>query len=125
MCTNAAAFEKSLEALPEPKVVIAGGVFKGGDVATLANAVLRNNVKALVLIGRSAPQIEAAARAVGYEAVHQAGTLGEAVTRAASLAAAGDTVLLAPACASFDMFADFEDRGDQFKAAVRGMAPGG
>jgi UDP-N-acetylmuramoylalanine--D-glutamate ligase len=119
MCTNADAFEKSLEALPEPKVVIAGGVFKGGDVATLASAVVQNNVKALVLIGRSAPEIEDAARAAGYDEVYQAGTLVEAVTLAASLAQPGDTVLLAPACASFDMFADFEDRGDQFKAAVR------
>ena len=119
MCTNADAFEKSLQALPEPKVVIAGGVFKGGDVAALASAVVANNVKALVLIGRSAPEIEGAARAAGYENVHRAGTLTEAVTLAASLAKAGDTVLLAPACASFDMFADFEDRGDQFKAAVR------
>ena len=58
MCTNAAAFEKSLEALPEPKVVIAGGVFKGGDVAELGEAVAANNVRALVLIGRSAPEIE-------------------------------------------------------------------
>ncbi len=119
MCTNADAFEKSLQALPEPKVVIAGGVFKGGDVATLADAVVKNNVKALVLIGRSAPQIEAAARAAGYESVHRAGTLTEAVTTAAGLAVPGDTVLLAPACASFDMFADFEDRGEQFKRAVR------
>ena len=122
MCTNAAAFEKSLEALPEPKVVIAGGVFKGGDVATLADAVVKNNVKALVLIGRSAPDIEAVARAAGYEAVYRAGTLIEAVTTAAGLAEAGDTVLLAPACASFDMFADFEDRGEQFKAAVRELS---
>ncbi|MGI4787386.1 MAG: UDP-N-acetylmuramoyl-L-alanine--D-glutamate ligase [Janthinobacterium lividum] len=122
MCTNADAFAKSLEALPEPKVVIAGGVFKGGDVATLAEAVVQNNVRALVLIGRSAPEIEAAARTAGYQNVHRAGTLIEAVTQAAGLAQAGDTVLLAPACASFDMFADFEDRGDQFKAAVRGMA---
>ena len=118
MCTNADAFAKSLEALPEPKVVIAGGVFKGGDVTTLADAVVQNNVKALVLIGRSAPQIEAAARAAGYKAIHQAGTLADAVTTAAGLAQPGDTVLLAPACASFDMFQDFEDRGDQFKAAV-------
>ena len=125
MCTNAAAFEKSLEALPEPKVVIVGGVFKeGGDVAELANAVVKNAVKALVLIGRSAPEIEAAALASGYEAVHRAGTLVEAVTAAASLAEAGDTVLLAPACASFDMFTDFEDRGEQFKAAVRERAGG-
>jgi UDP-N-acetylmuramoylalanine--D-glutamate ligase len=124
MCTNADAFEKSLQALPEPKVVIAGGVFKGGDVQALGDAVARNNVKALVLIGRSAPEIDNAARAAGYQNVHRAGTLTEAVTLAASLAQAGDTVLLAPACASFDMFADFEDRGDQFKAAVREHTPG-
>jgi len=119
MCTNAAAFEKSLGALPEPKVVIAGGVFKGGDVATLAEAVVKNNVRALVLIGRSAPEIEAACRAAGYENIHSAPTLQEAVASAAALAQPGDAVLLAPACASFDMFRDFEDRGDQFKAAVR------
>ena len=119
MCTNAAAFENSLAALPEPKVVIAGGVFKGGDVRALADAVVKNNVKALVLIGRSAPEIEETARAAGYETVYQAGTLIEAVTTAVGLAEAGDTVLLAPACASFDMFRDFEDRGEQFKAAVR------
>ncbi len=125
MCTNAAAFEKSLEALPEPKVVIAGGVFKGGDVATLAEAVVKNNVRVLVLIGRSAPDIERAARAAGYETVYRAGTLPDAVTQAAALAQPGDTVLLAPACASFDMFRDFEDRGDQFKAAIREMTAGG
>ena len=119
MCTNAAAFEKSLEALPEPKVVIAGGVFKGGDVATLAEAVVKNKVRALVLIGRSAPEIEAACRAAGYQNIHRAGTLGDAVAQAKGLAQAGDAVLLAPACASFDMFRDFEDRGDQFKAAVK------
>ena len=118
MCTNAAAFEKSLEALPEPKVVIAGGVFKGGDVATLAEAVVKNNVHALILIGRSALDIEQAARVAGYESVHRAETLQEAVAQASALALPGDTVLLAPACASFDMFRDFEDRGDQFKAAV-------
>ena len=119
MCTNAAAFEKSLEALPEPKVVIAGGVYKGDDVAKLGEAVAANNVRALVLIGRSAPEIEASARAAGYGEVYRAGTLHEAVTEARALAVPGDTVLLAPACASFDMFKDFEDRGDQFKAAVK------
>jgi len=122
MCTNVAAFEKSLEALPEPKVVIAGGVFKGGDVATLASAVVGNNVRALVLIGRSAPEIEAACRAAGYDNVHRAGTLQEAVTQATALARPGDAVLLAPACASFDMFRDFEDRGDQFNAAVQDLS---
>ncbi len=124
MCTNVAAFQKSLEALPEPKIVIAGGVFKGDDVTPLAEAVIQNNVRALVLIGKSAPEIEAAARAAGYGNVYKAGTLQEAVTRAAELAAPGDTVLLAPACASFDMFKDFEDRGEQFKAAVRNPSGG-
>ena len=121
MCTNADAFAKSLEALPEPKVVIAGGVYKGDDIVEIGKAVAANSVKALVLIGRSAPEIEASARAAGYEEVYRAGTLHEAVTQARALAQVGDTVLLAPACASFDMFQDFEDRGDQFKAAVRGL----
>ena len=119
MCTNVAAFQKSLEALPEPKVVIAGGVFKGDDVTPLAEAVVANNVRALVLIGRSAPDIAAAAKAAGYEAIHLARSMQEAVHQAKLLALPGDTVLLAPACASFDMFQDFEDRGDQFKATVR------
>ena len=123
MCTNAAAFEKSLEALPEPKVVIAGGVYKGDDIAALGEAIVKNNVRALVLIGRSAPEIELSARNAGYQNVHRAETLIEAVTLAASLALPGDTVMLASACASFDMFRDFEDRGEQFKAAVEEPLP--
>lgn len=121
MCTNAAAFEKSLEALPEPKVVIAGGVYKGDDIASLGEAIVKNNVRALILIGRSAPEIAQSARSAGYENIHRAETLADAVMQAASLAGPGDTVMLAPACASFDMFRDFEDRGDQFKAVVRGL----
>ncbi len=119
MCTNADAFDKSLAALPEPKVVIAGGVFKGDNVAELGKSVAAHNVRALVLIGRSAPEIDAAASAAGFTNTHRAGTLAEAVAMAAGLAQPGDTVLLAPACASFDMFRDFEDRGDQFKALVK------
>ena len=124
MCTNADAFAKSLEALPEPKVVIAGGVYKGDDIAELGEAVAANSVRALVLIGRSAPEIEASARAAGFGNIQRASTLADAVTQARGLAQAGDTVLLAPACASFDMFIDFEDRGDQFKAAVSGLVGG-
>lgn len=122
MCTNIAAFEKSLAAIPEPKVVIAGGVFKGDDLAPLAQAVAANKVRALVLIGASAPDIEQAAHAAGFPRVFRAGSLAEAVSGAKAFAEPGDTVLLAPACASFDMFRDFEDRGDQFKAAVRRLA---
>lgn len=118
MCTNADAFEKSLQALPEPKVVILGGVWKGGDLYPLATAVVENSVRAAVLIGRSAPEIEAALRAAGYSAVVRAGTMPEAVAEGARRAHPGDIVLLAPACASFDQFRDFEDRGDRFKAEV-------
>jgi len=124
MCTNAAAFEKSLGALPEPKVVIAGGVYKGDDVAKIGEAVAAHNVRALVLIGRSAPEIEASARVAGFTNTARAGTMTEAVDAARAEALRGDTVLLAPACVSFDMFRDFEDRGDQFKAAVRGLGGG-
>ena len=119
MCSNAAAFARSLAALPEPKVVIAGGVFKGDNLAPIAQAVIDNHVRALVLIGTSAPAIERAAHAAGFPRVFRAGSLGEAVAGAQAMAEPGDTVLLAPACASFDMFRDFEDRGNQFKAAVR------
>ncbi len=120
MCTNVAAFERSLEALPEPKVVIAGGVFKGStdEMAQIAQSVVRHTVRSLVLIGKSGPALEEAVRAAGFEAVEQASTLVQAVAQARALAQPGDTVLLAPACASFDMFRDFEDRGMQFKEAV-------
>jgi len=120
MCTNVAAFARSLEALPEPKVVIAGGVFKGSaaEMGDWAQAVAGNNVRALVLIGKSSAEMEDAARTVGYTNIHRAASLAEAVQWAQGMAQAGDTVLLAPACASFDMFKDFEDRGDQFKQCV-------
>ena len=124
MCTNAAAFARSLAALPEPKVVIAGGVFKGDDLTPIAQAVADNHVRALVLIGASAPEIERAVHAAGFPRVFRAGSLAEAVAGAQAMAEPGDAVLLAPACASFDMFRDFEDRGDQFKAAVRSLIAG-
>ena len=123
MCTNVAAFARSLEALPEPKVVIAGGVFKGSaaEMGEWAQALMGNNVRALVLIGQSAAEMEDAARGAGYANLHQAVSLAEAVRTAQGLAQAGDTVLLAPACASFDMFTDFEERGEQFKQCARSL----
>jgi UDP-N-acetylmuramoylalanine--D-glutamate ligase len=119
MCTNVDAFKRSLEAIASPKVVIAGGVFKGDDLQSLADAVIGGGVRAMVLIGRSAPAIEGALRASGYGDVRGAASLAEAVRFGREAALPGDTVMLAPACASFDMFKDFEDRGDQFKAMVR------
>ena len=99
-------------------VLIAGGDGKGANFAVLAGAV-RQHVSTVVLIGRDA---DAIAAAVGdAAAVARAGSMAEAVAVAAAAAKPGDTVLLAPACASFDMFDDFAARGDAFAAAVRAL----
>ncbi len=98
-------------------VLIAGGDGKGQDFAPLAPAV-RRHVKAVVLIGRDAPQIRAALESAGVPLVDCA-TLPQAVREAASLAADGDKVLLSPACASFDMFTGYAHRAQVFVDAVR------
>jgi UDP-N-acetylmuramoylalanine--D-glutamate ligase len=114
--TSVGAVVRSLESFPGPVILIAGGRDKGSDFAPLRPAV-QGRAKALVLIGEARDKI---ARALaGAAPIHTADSMGEAVRRAAALAAPGDVVLLSPACASFDMFRDFEDRGRAFKAAVR------
>jgi UDP-N-acetylmuramoylalanine--D-glutamate ligase len=114
--TNVDATLKALESIDRPIVLIAGGRDKGGDFSRLAPAI-RRRVKRLVLIGEAAPQIANAMK--GYQGIERAATLREAVELAASEADTGDVVLLSPACASFDMFADYQDRGRQFKAFVQ------
>ena len=114
--TNVDATLKALESIDRPIVLIAGGRDKGGDFSRLAPAI-RRRVKRLVLIGEAAPQIANAMK--GYQGIERADTLREAVELAASEADTGDVVLLSPACASFDMFADYQDRGRQFKAFVQ------
>lgn len=118
MCTNNAAYARSLEALPEPKIVLTGGVYKGGDISPLADAVVQNNVQTLVLFGKSAREIESAVREKGYHNIHRVDTLAEAFALAARIAQPGETVILNPGCASFDQFWDFEHRGDTFKQLV-------
>jgi UDP-N-acetylmuramoylalanine--D-glutamate ligase len=71
------------------------------------------------LIGASADEIESAVRRAGFSSITRAGSMDEAVAAAASAAAPGDTVVLAPGCASFDMFGSFEERGEVFKSAVK------
>ncbi|TQV79423.1 UDP-N-acetylmuramoyl-L-alanine--D-glutamate ligase [Exilibacterium tricleocarpae] len=100
---------------PGKVVLIAGGEAKDADFSPLA-PVLETQVRSLVLIGRDAEKIAAVAGAAPRV---YAQTLQQAVAAAAQAAQAGDAVLLSPACASFDMFADYRDRGDQFKNAVR------
>lgn len=116
--TNLGATLAAIEGIGEdsPVVLIAGGEGKGADFRPLAEA-LRRHGRGLVLIGRDAPLIETAVG--GATPVVRARNLGEAVAQARVLARCGDSVVLSPACASFDMFANFEQRGERFEAAVR------
>jgi UDP-N-acetylmuramoylalanine--D-glutamate ligase len=116
--TNVDATLKALESIDQPIWLIAGGRDKGGDFSRLAPAI-RRKVKRLILIGEAAPLIAKAME--GYQAVERADTLKQAVELAASGACVGEVVLLSPACASFDMFADYQDRGRQFKALVQSL----
>ncbi|MFO0752307.1 MAG: UDP-N-acetylmuramoyl-L-alanine--D-glutamate ligase [Thermodesulfovibrionales bacterium] len=113
--TNVGAVIKSLESFSSPVVLIAGGRDKDGDF-TLLRPLVAERVKALVLIGEAKEKIRKAAG--GGKEVFMTDDFGAAVRKARDYAAPGDVVLLSPACASFDMFRDFEDRGRQFKKIV-------
>ncbi len=113
--TNVGAVMKSLEGFSEPVILIAGGRDKAGDFGQL-RPLVREKVKALVLIGEAAEKIKSALGDLTGTVV--AFDLSDAVNRARELAKSGDVVLLSPSCASFDMFRDFEDRGHQFKKIV-------
>ncbi len=116
--TNVGAVVKSLESFSEPVVLIAGGRDKAGDFSVL-RPLVKERVKALVLIGEAKEKIK---KAIGdLTETTFAGDLREAVIISRRVASSGDVVLLSPACASFDMFRDFEDRGRQFKQIVMEM----
>jgi UDP-N-acetylmuramoylalanine--D-glutamate ligase len=117
--TNVAAARKSLEAFEGPLVAILGGRYKGGDFAELADVVAQR-VKAVVVIGEARERLAEALS--GSAPVLPCDSLREAVERAFALSRPGDTVVLAPACSSFDMFHDYAERGRAFKAEVRRLA---
>jgi UDP-N-acetylmuramoylalanine--D-glutamate ligase len=118
--TNIGAAMQALESISGPILWIAGGRHKGGDLTPL-RASASGRVRRALLIGEAAAEFEnALGRDIPCERV---GDLGKAVERAASIAEPGETVLLAPACSSFDQFENFEDRGNQFQAAVATLAP--
>lgn len=116
--TNVDATIKALESIESPIWLIAGGRDKGADFAPLAKPI-RDRAKHVVLIGEAAPRIEQAL--AGYGHVSRAASLKAAVESAAQEASPGEVVLLSPACASFDMFVDYQDRGRQFKACVQAL----
>jgi len=118
--TNVASTIKALESFTEPILLIAGGKGKGQDFTPLADAA-RGRVRQAVLIGADRAAIRAALEVAGVACV-DAASMREAVATARSLARAGDVVLLSPACASFDMFDNYEHRGDVFMDLVRELA---
>ena len=114
--TNVEAALRSIESFDRDLVPIVGGKFKGGDLRLLREP-LKTRAKAVVAIGEARPLVR---EALGdLIAVHEANTLADAVARAFELAKPSGVVLLAPACASFDMFRDYADRGRRFKDEVR------
>jgi len=118
--TNVGATVAALEGMREKVVLIAGGDGKGQDFSPLAAAV-RDAARAVVLIGRDAPALAEALAPAGV-ACERAASMEEAVETAFRLARGGDAVLLSPACASFDMFANYRQRGEVFAAAARALA---
>ena len=118
--TNPDASIKALEAYPEPIVLIAGGKNKGSDFGEFADKI-KVKVKELVLIGQAAPQIKEAVENIGFTNIHEAKDYPEAVKMANQVACPGDIVLLSPACASWDMFNSYEERGNLFKQVVNDL----
>src|SRR4029077_6063869 len=114
----------AIAAYDRPAGRIRGGASKGADYTDLAREVVKR-ARGAVLIGRSADEIAGALERAGAAKrklpVERATDIRDAVRRATALAKRGDVVLLSPAAASFDMFSSYEERGEAFRAAVRGL----
>lgn len=120
----------AIKSFTEPEVLILGGSDKGSDYSELGRVVVRSsNVRAVIIIGTTASKIETAIRKVQVGVTPQKGvnpiflvgggsSIGQIVRKAKGLSQPGDVVLLSPACASFDMFKNYKDRGRQFKDCV-------
>lgn len=115
--TNVNSTWYALESMTNPVIWVVGGVDKGNDYAMLADLV-KGRVKAIVCLGKDNVKIHEAFKGM-VEHIVDTGSATEAVKAAYLLGKKGDTVLLSPACASFDLFENYEDRGRQFKKAVR------
>ncbi len=115
--TNVAAALRAVAAYDRPLLLIAGGRAKGESFEPLA-AAARGRVNRAFLIGEAAPEL---AEALGDVPHETSGDLATAVTAAATAARPGDVVLLSPACASYDQFRDFEERGDEFRRLVEAL----
>jgi UDP-N-acetylmuramoylalanine--D-glutamate ligase len=119
--TNVAAALRGLAAYSEPLHLILGGSLKGETFAPLARAIReRGDVRSIHLVGEASDGLAAALGSEGLE-YSRARTLQNAVSTAAALARPGEIVLLSPACASYDQYANFEERGDEFRRLVAAL----
>lgn len=117
--TNVNSTWYALESMQKPVVWIAGGIDKGNDYSMLRQLV-KEKVKAIVCLGKDNSKLHAAFSGI-LKNIVDASSMEEAVKAAYYLARNGDSVLLSPACASFDLFENYEDRGKQFKEQVRNL----
>ena len=119
LATSPEATVAAVQSFAEPKVLILGGHDKGVSFGPLSRAVRAGNVRAAILIGATAPLLEKALADEGFTACRAAGpSMASIVAAAREAAVPGDVVLLSPGCASFGLFRDYRDRGNQFRAGV-------
>ncbi len=118
--TNPDSSIKAVQAIDGSIILIAGGYDKGSDFTELINA-FDGKVKYMMLLGTTAEKIKAQAEAAGFTACVMCSDMEECVNKGFELAEAGDTILLSPACASWDMYSCFEQRGEHFKSCARAL----
>jgi UDP-N-acetylmuramoylalanine--D-glutamate ligase len=117
--TNVNSTWYALESMNKPTILILGGIDKGNDYSLMMDLV-KEKVKAIVCLGTDNSKIHEAFDGV-VSTIADTQSAADAVHAAYDLATVGDVVLLSPACASFDLFKNYEDRGDQFKEAVKSL----
>lgn len=120
--TNVEATAAALKSIDPPVILIAGGKDKNTDLTPL-NDLIQSRVRVLILIGEAADRMANAWESIASSIV-RVSSLESAVRKAWEFSREGDAILLSPACASFDMFSNFEERGEVFKEAVRSIAEG-
>jgi UDP-N-acetylmuramoylalanine--D-glutamate ligase len=111
----------AIKSFTQPEIIIIGGTDKGADFTELRDTLsIAKNIKNIILVGEIRHKLAEILRGIEYD-ISDAQTMGEIVDTARLYATKGDVVILSPACASFDMFKNFYDRGDQFREAVRAL----
>lgn len=114
--------QAAIEAFEEPEILILGGSSKKSDFSRLGELIGKTeNIKAIIGIGQEWPEIKKHINDWHFQIIEGLETMEQVVSKAAEIAETGDVVLLSPACASFDQYRDYKDRGDQFKNAVSNL----